>query len=245
MRCGEGAAGGGEWPDPLGLLLGIGAVVVAQLAMLVYHYARSRNPAAPRLHSSDARPFWEGARGHLLAPGGALTIAAYLVVTWMLELLPCSYYRLDETVRWSVVALQLVCQDALMFAMHVVEHRAPLGRAIYRASHQPHHRFVEPCLFDAFDGTVLDTLWMVLLPLLLTSQLVAANAREYMLFGAIWSSWLCLLHSERAHPWDPLFRRLGLGTPADHHVHHRLFTRNYGHTMMWWDRMLGTYRATP
>ena len=44
------------------------------------------------------------------------------------------------------------------------------------------------------------------------------------------------------HPWDPLFRCLGLGTAADHHVHHRTFIYNYGHTMMWWDRIAGTYK---
>ena len=44
------------------------------------------------------------------------------------------------------------------------------------------------------------------------------------------------------HPWDPLFRRLGLDTAADHHVHHRTFIYNYGHTMMWWDLLAGTYK---
>lgn len=34
-----------------------------------------------------------------------------------------------------------------------------------------------------------------------------------------------------------------MGTPADHHVHHRLFVYNYGHIFMYWDRLLGTYRA--
>lgn len=33
-----------------------------------------------------------------------------------------------------------------------------------------------------------------------------------------------------------------MGTPADHHVHHKLFKYNYGHIFMWWDRLFGTYR---
>ena len=32
-------------------------------------------------------------------------------------------------------------------------------------------------------------------------------------------------------------------TAADHHVHHRTFVYNYGHTMMWWDRLVGTYKS--
>ena len=64
-----------------------------------------------------------------------------------------------------------------------------------------------------------------------------------MAFGASWSAWLCLIHSEVHNPWDGMFRRLGLGTAADHHVHHRTFIYNYGHTMMWWDRLAGTYKS--
>ena len=46
-----------------------------------------------------------------------------------------------------------------------------------------------------------------------------------------------------AHPWDkPLFRRLGFGTAADHHVHHALFKSNFGHLFMYWDWLCGTYQ---
>ena len=67
---------------------------------------------------------------------------------------------------------------------------------------------------------------MILIPLAITAQLLHANVWEYMAFGAGWSAWLCLIHSEVHHPWDGLFRRLGLGTAADHHVHHRTFIFN-------------------
>ena len=110
------------------------------------------------------------------------------------------------------------------------------------ASHKPHHRFVNPRLFDAFDGSVPDTFCMILVPLAITAQLLPANVWEYMAFGASWSACLCLIHSEVHNPWDGLFRRLGLGTAADHHVHHRLFVFNYGHLFMYWDKLLGTYR---
>ena len=44
------------------------------------------------------------------------------------------------------------------------------------------------------------------------------------------------------HAWEPVFRRIGFGTAGDHHVHHNLFTRNYGHLFMYWDYATGTYR---
>merc|ERR1719453_1266385 len=84
---------------------------------------------------------------------------------------------------------------------------------------------------------------MILVPLATTAQLLrTVNVWEYMAFGASWSAWLCLIHSEVHHPWDGAFRLLGLGTAADHHVHHRTFVYNYGHTMMWWDMLVGTYK---
>ena len=160
----------------------------------------------------------------------------------MLDVMPYSYYHYDGGVRWWMVGAQVCSQDFLMFALHLFEHKGPLGPEFYRKSHKPHHRFVNPRLFDAFDGSVPDTFCMILIPLATTAQLLHANVWEYMLFGSLWSSWLCLIHSEVHHPWDAAFRRLGLGTAADHHVHHRTFIYNYGHTMMWWDRLAGTYR---
>ena len=56
------------------------------------------------------------------------------------------------------------------------------------------------------------------------------------------TNWLCLIHSETHHPWDWLFQACGLGTAADHHVHHKLFCYNYGHLFSYWDRACGTYR---
>jgi sterol desaturase/sphingolipid hydroxylase (fatty acid hydroxylase superfamily) len=160
----------------------------------------------------------------------------------MFDIMPCSYYHFDGGVRWWMVFAQVACQDLMMFLMHYFEHKGPLGKAFYQTSHKPHHRFLNPRLFDAFDGSVPDTFCMILLPLATTAQVLHANVWEYMLFGSVWSAWLCLIHSEVHNPWDPLFRLLGLGTAADHHVHHRTFIWNYGHTMMWWDRLLGTYK---
>merc|ERR1719387_938994 len=142
----------------------------------------------------------------------------------MFEIMPCSYYRFDGGVRWWMVGAQVACQDFFMFLLHYFEHKGPLGPEFYKKSHKPHHVYVNPRLFDAFDGSVPDTFCMILIPLATTAQLLHANVWEYMLFGASWSGWLCL------------------GTAADHHVHHRTFVYNYGHTMMWWDRLAGTYK---
>jgi len=234
----------GAWPSPVGLSLGLLAVLVAQIAVIAFHYARLAHFATRRVQS-DPRPyrFLEGVRSHLGNPGGVVMLAAYLSASWMFDMMPCSYYHFDGGVRWWMVFAQVTCQDFLMFVLHYFEHKGPLGPKFYQKSHKPHHRFVNPRLFDAFDGSMPDTFCMILIPLMVTARLLHANVWEYMLFGSLWSCWLCLIHSEVHLPWDGVFRRLGLGTAADHHVHHRTFVYNYGHTMMWWDRLLGTYKA--
>jgi sterol desaturase/sphingolipid hydroxylase (fatty acid hydroxylase superfamily) len=83
--------------------------------------------------------------------------------------MPLRYYSFEGGISPPAVARCLLCQDLLQYAMHRVEHHLPL--TAYRASHKPHHRFTNPKLFDAFDGSVADTVLMVLLPLAATAQL--------------------------------------------------------------------------
>ena len=241
-RC-PGTVRWGKWPSPFGLSLGILAALVAQVLVVCYHYARLRWSATRRVQLQP-RPydFWEGVTSHLGNPGGIVMMVVYLCASWMFDVMPCSYYHFEGDVRLWMVFAQIMCQDLFMFLLHYFEHKGPLGPQFYKVSHKPHHRFVNPRLFDAFDGSVPDTFCMILVPLAVTAQLLPANVWEYMAFGASWSAWLCLIHSEVHNPWDGLFRRLGLGTAADHHVHHRTFIYNYGHTMMWWDRLAGTYK---
>lgn len=233
----------GAWPSPTGLTLGILSVLVAQVLVIAYHWLRLNKCETTRVQP-EPRPysFAEGVRSHLGNPGGVLMMVAYLVGTWMFDIMPCSYYRFDGGVRPWIVFAQIACQDFWMYVMHLVEHKG-LGAEFYKRSHKPHHRFTNPRLFDAFDGSVTDTFTMILVPLVLVARMLPANVWEYMAFGASWSSWLALIHSETAHPWDRAFRALGLGTAADHHVHHKTFVYNYGHTMMWWDWAFGTYKA--
>ena len=158
----------------------------------------------------------------------------------MLRLMPRSYYSCEGGIHWGHVAAQLLLQDLIQYLMHLGEHK--LSSAFYRASHKPHHRFTNPRLFDAFNGSPTDTFLMILVPLVVTARLVDANVWTYMAFGSMYANWLTMIHAEYSHPWDNMFRKIGFGTSGDHHVHHKLFNYNFGHTFMYWDRILGTYR---
>merc|ERR1712059_246277 len=87
-----------------------------------------------------------------------------------------------------------------------------------------------------------DTLFMILIPLFVTAQAVHANTWSYIAFGVLYGNYLCLIHCEYQHVWDDFFRILGIATAADHHVHHRVPSWNYGHIFTYWDRLAGTYR---
>jgi len=157
-------------------------------------------------------------------------LGGYLVSTWMLGLMPASYYSFPGGINWLHVALQLLLVDALQWAMHNIEHQ--FHAKLYQISHKPHHHFINPKLFDAFNGSPTDTFLMILVPLSITARLVPANVWSYMTFGALYANWLCLIHSEHVLPWDGAFRVIGLGTSSDHHVHHAKQCYNFGHLFM-------------
>ena len=232
-------------PKPLGLLLGILAVAVGQVGVLCFFYLFRQGYLGPRtsIQTKGARPydFTEGVTTHLAQPEGFGLLAGYLTVTWMFHLMPESYYSFEGGIQWHLVFLCLVLQDGLQYVMHILEH--VLSPRFYQLSHKPHHRFTNPRLFDAFNGSLADTLCMIVIPLLTTANLVrTSNVWTYMTFGSTYACWLTLIHSEYVFVWDGFFRSLGLGTPADHHVHHKFFKFNYGHLCLWFDWVGGTYR---
>jgi alternative squalene epoxidase len=232
-------------PKPLGLSLGIAAVAVGQVFVLILFYLYKfgylgGEPLSIQSKGSRKYEFMEGLKTHISQPEGFAVLAGYLAITWMLNLMPKSYYSFEGGIQWKETALCLVIQDGIQFVMHRLEH--DVSAAFYQMSHKPHHRFINPRLFDAFNGSLADTLCMIILPLFITANIVrTANVWSYMAFGSSYASWLTLIHSEYLFPWDPLFRRLGLGTPGDHHVHHAFFKYNFGHLFMWFDQLCGTY----
>lgn len=233
-----------RWPSPLGLSLGLLAVVIGQIFILIYFYGFNFGYLGKQVPVQKAGPptydFFEGMRVHLMQPEGFIMVGGYLIVSWMFGLMPSSYYSFSGGINWIHVVAQLLCQDFVQYLMHFLEHK--LDKRIYQMSHKPHHRFTNPKLFDAFNGSPGDTFLMILVPLIVTARIVPANVWSYMTFGSLYANWLCMIHSEYKHSWDSAFARIGLGTAADHHVHHKLFVYNYGHLFMYWDILLGTYK---
>lgn len=235
----------GVYPSPLGLSLGLLAVAIGQIFTLVYfsiwkHGLLGSLYPIQRVGAPEYK-FWESMKEHLSQPEGFLMLGGYLTLSWMLGLMPETYYSFSGGINWVHVFAQLLIQDCIQFIMHYLEH--VIHPEFYKISHKPHHRFTNPKMFDAFNGSVADTFFMILLPLVITARMVPANVWSYMAFGSLYANWLTLIHAEYVHPWDPLFRLIGFGTSSDHHVHHKVFKYNFGHIFMYWDRLCGTYKS--
>lgn len=127
--------------------------------------------------------FGEGVVTHLSQPEGFLLLGSYLIGTWMFNLMPASYYSFDGGIDWPMVMVQLLVQDLVQYLMHRAEHS--VSTTIYINSHKPHHRFTNPRLFDAFNGSAADTFLMILVPLFVTANLVHTNVWSYMAFGSM------------------------------------------------------------
>lgn len=96
---------------------------------------------------------------------------------------------------------------------------------------------------SAFSGSLTDTSLLILIPLFLTARVVSwTNTRGWAVFGATYSSWFMLIHSEVEQPLDFIFQKLWLGTPADHAIHHCLVKYNFAHFFPIFDKIYGTYR---
>lgn len=206
----------------------------------MYNNNNKSFPTSIQMQGAPQYDFFDGLKTHLSQPEGFVLLSIYLSGTWMCKLMPFSYYSFEGGINYHKLFLCLVLQDGVQYTMHRLEH--VVSMEFYRKSHKPHHRFTNPRLFDAFNGSMYDTICMILIPLYITACTIHCNVWTYMAFGSMYANWLTLIHSEYVFPWDFVFRRLGFGTPGDHHVHHKFFKFNYGHLFMWFDWICGTYR---
>ena len=154
------------YPSPLGLSLGILAVVVGQVFVLLYFWARRSGylgiTTSVQKSGAPAYEFSEGLLTHLAQPEGFVMLGSYLIGTWMFGLMPASYYSFKGGINWVHVIMQLLLQDGIQYLMHLVEHK--LDPRLYKASHKPHHKFTNPRLFDAFNGSATGTNFTNLIP---------------------------------------------------------------------------------
>ena len=109
---------------PLGLTLGLLAVVVGQIFMLLYFIIKKHMTLNIDIQKTGAREYnlMEGLRTHLAQPEGFIMLGGYLIGTWMAGLMPTSYYSFNGGINVKHVVMQLLLQDFIQYIMHRLEH---------------------------------------------------------------------------------------------------------------------------
>jgi sterol desaturase/sphingolipid hydroxylase (fatty acid hydroxylase superfamily) len=163
--------------------------------------------------------------------GGAIFVAIYFAVY--------EVRLFDVPSVWWGWALALLLNDLAYYVDHRIAHRTGLFWAV----HTTHHSSKEMNLTVASRGTVMGLGGAMqpvyfLLPLLGVSFPMFVAAK---FFGNLWG----IFNHTR------LVKRMGfldeiLATPANHRVHHgtqaKYLDRNYGQTLIIWDRLFGTFQ---
>ena len=146
---------------------------------------------------------------------------------------------------WVEVVLAIVVLDLAIYCQHVMFHAVP---ALWRL-HMVHHADLD---FDLTTGVRFHP-FEVLLSMVIKMAVVAALGAPplaVILFEMLLSATSIFNHGNIVLPpaFDRLLR-LVVVTPDMHRVHHSTVANetnsNFGFSLPWWDRMLGTYRARP
>lgn len=135
--------------------------------------------------------------------------------------------------------------DLAIYLQHVLFHAVP---ALWRL-HRMHHADLD---FDVTTGLRFHPL-EILLSMGIKLAVVAAlglSPVTVLVFEILLNATALFNHSNiRLSPFVDRWLRLVLVTPDMHRVHHSVDPRetnsNYGFSVPWWDRLLGTYVAQP
>lgn len=175
----------------------------------------------------------------LLFPAAAVGFAAFVQAEgWGL----LSQLRLPAMAE---LLFALVVMDLAIYLQHVLFHAVP---ALWRL-HRVHHADLD---YDVTTGSRFHPLEIVLSMGIKFAVIAALGppVAAVLLFEVILNAMSMFNHANVGLP-QRLDRglRLLLVTPDMHRVHHSIdddeANSNFGFSLSWWDRLLGTYRAQP
>ncbi|HET8760397.1 MAG TPA: sterol desaturase family protein [Nitrospiria bacterium] len=153
-----------------------------------------------------------------------------------------------NVVGWPVlltVIAALVAMDFVLYLQHVVFHAVP---ALWRL-HMMHHADLD---VDVTTGARFHPVEIVLSMLikLAAVTLIGAPPAAVLIFEVVLNATSMFNHSNVRMPetLDRLLRWIVV-TPDMHRIHHSVArdetNSNFGFSLPWWDRLLGTYRPDP
>lgn len=146
---------------------------------------------------------------------------------------------------WAKVALAVILLDFIIYLQHVMFHAVP---TLWRL-HMMHHADMD---FDVTTGTRFHPIEIFISMLIKVTAIIVlgAPAPGVIVFEILLNGTAMFNHGNFFIPLgiDRVLRLLVV-TPDMHRVHHSVFpsetNSNFGFSLPWWDRLMGTYRAQP
>ena len=179
-----------------------------------------------------------------------------LIVRLLLPLVPVSVALLAKERGWGLfslfdmpylleASLAVIALDFVIYIQHVLFHAIPL---LWRF-HIVHHADLD---LDVTSGLRFHPIEIILsMAIKLTAiALLGAPPGAVLLFEMLLNGTSMFNHSNLFIPLNlDRILRLFVVTPDMHRVHHSVILKetdsNYGFSLPWWDRLLGTYRSQP
>ena len=138
---------------------------------------------------------------------------------------------------WWAFLVAFVLNDFVYWLDHYISHK----NGLFWTLHHAHHSSREMNLTVALRGHVLLPLFQPAYLLLALCGVPFAMALAVKVIGNLWG---IFNHTRLVHRMGPL--EGWLCTPANHRVHHgtqaKYLDRNFGQTLLVWDRMFGTWQ---
>jgi sterol desaturase/sphingolipid hydroxylase (fatty acid hydroxylase superfamily) len=203
-------------------------------------------PRRERAHARARR--WPANLGIVVLNAGLLKLVFPVAAIGVATLAEARGWGLLNAVPvpfWLAVVVSVVVLDLVIYLQHVMFHAVP---ALWRL-HRMHHADLD---FDTTTGVRFHPI-EILLSMVIKMAAVAAlgaPALGVLLFEVLLNAAAMFNHANLRLPLalDRLLR-LVIVTPDMHRVHHSAIpdetNSNYGFSLSWWDRLLGTYRAQP
>ena len=147
--------------------------------------------------------------------------------------------------EWLAVVLSVLVLDLVIYFQHVVFHKVPVLWRLHRMHHSD-----QEC--DATTGLRFHPVEIAIsmaIKLLVVAAL-GAPALAVLLFEVMLNATSLFNHANiRLSRWLDRRLRWVVVTPDMHRVHHSVLpvetNSNFGFNVPWWDRLFGTYRASP
>ncbi|MBT3992063.1 MAG: sterol desaturase family protein [Rhodospirillaceae bacterium] len=154
-------------------------------------------------------------------------------------------FNLIDLPVWAEILIAVIVLDLIIYLQHVMVHAVPV---LWRL-HRMHHADLD---YDVTTGARFHPLEIILSMIIKFAAVVllGAPAVAVIIFEVLLNATAMFNHGNIKLPiaLDRVLR-LFVVTPDMHRVHHSTLPEetnsNFGFSIPWWDRLLGTYRAQP